>query len=101
MKRTIKLALIYTLTLSMFIGSVMAFTTTDAERIGAISKKMAEVTKDVAVAEMKIAQLVTERDQLNEKIDLVQNHINTQNDALNSYKLEIEKIVGGLDKTEK
>ena len=84
------IALILTVSI---VGTVYAFGNPEAAKIGAISKKMAEVTTDISMAEIKLAELVTERDQIDQKVGLVQNHIDTQNGALNSYKQEIEQII--------
>ena len=77
------------------VATVFAFGESDARRINAVSKKMAEVTSDIAMAEIKMAGLTSDRNVLNEKIDLVQNHIDEQNKALNAFKEEIGGIIGG------
>ena len=90
--QAIAAALLATATLT---GVAFAFTVTDAEKIGAISKKMSEVTSDIAMAQIKYDSLALERSQIDNKLSLVQNHIDEQNKAISSYKLEIQQIIKG------
>jgi len=93
MNNKIKIVGLTVISMVMLVTTAMAFTVTDAEKIGAISKRMAAVTTDVAVAQIKYDSLASERAVIDEKMELVQNHIDEQNKSLDSFKKEIELII--------
>ena len=89
----IKLGLIGCGVLTIMAGAVHAFSETDAKHIGAISKKMAETTTEIALTDIKYSNLAAELAVINDKMELVQNHRNVQKALLESYKKEIDLII--------